>query len=610
MRIRRLIPTVLAGALTLLVFSAAPAIAAPQTPVTGKATAITGDSAILEGELNPDGSGEPGAAYYFAYKPSTEACRPGAEFQEVPALGNEKEKVKVEVTNLEPGQTYEFCLLEIGEGEAQGASVPFTTLPVAKPYIASTYAEGVTPFSATLHAGIDPEKLETTYSFEYATNEAMTGAKIIPGGKSIPAGYGEQAFSVETGRVLTPGTTYYFRAVGVNISGTTDGPIEHLTTLAAEPPVVDSETVVLGTRLQATINPNYQETSYSFEYATNEELTENLKVVPGAPPASDLPGVFEELSTVPAVLSGLEPGRTYYYRVVATNAAGTTDGPAEPFRAQGVPAVTAEAAGALTRTTAAISGSIVPDAPISEPTTYHFAYVPQAEYEAGAANPYAHGKSTYETRLPPKAGFAANAVAANLEELAPGTTYDYALVASNELGTTVGPNQTFTTAPPTPPIVATGAAEGVSQQSASITGTVDTAGLQTTIELEFGTTPGAGMLLPATVISSSGTVDAVGVSFNGELQPGTTYYYRVIATNQDGTSYGALLSFTTPGFPAVFPSASLAPVIPYTPIAQLNAKEAKEGKAVNPGKKKGHGKKKRRKSKAHGRRTKPKKGKK
>jgi len=43
-----------------------------------------------------------------------------------------------------------------------------------------------------------------------------------------------------------------------------------------------------------------------------------------------------------------------------------------------------------------------------------------------------------------------------------------------------------------------------------------------------------------------------------DLQPGTTYYYRLVATNADGTTYGEDETFTTPGY--------LSPIIqPATP---------------------------------------------
>ena len=44
-------------------------------------------------------------------------------------------------------------------------------------------------------------------------------------------------------------------------------------------------------------------------------------------------------------------------------------------------------------------------------------------------------------------------------------------------------------------------------------------------------------------------------------QPGTSYYYRVVASNVDGTAEGAILSFTTSTLPAVIASPGRTPLI-------------------------------------------------
>jgi hypothetical protein len=44
---------------------------------------------------------------------------------------------------------------------------------------------------------------ETKYSFQYATDEALTGATTVPGG-ILPAGFGDQAASVNLGSSLAP----------------------------------------------------------------------------------------------------------------------------------------------------------------------------------------------------------------------------------------------------------------------------------------------------------------------------------------------------------------------------------------------------------------------
>jgi hypothetical protein len=202
------------------------------------------------------------------------------------------------------------------------------------------------------------------------------------------------------------------------------------------------------------------------------------------------------------------------------------------------------------------------------------AYVSQQDYEGGATNPYAKGRNTYETKLPEPFDYTSHPLEVELEELEPATTYHYALVASNELGTTSSLDGTFTTSSTTPPSATTGSAEGVGELTASINGSVNTQGLQTTAYFEFGQTAYAGTLVPATESGSESSF-SISASFSN-LLPGTTYYFRAVASSSDGTAYGALQSFTTSSFPAVFAIPANASPIPYPTIAQLDTKEAHE----------------------------------
>lgn len=245
---------------------------------------------------------------------------------------------------------------------------------------------------------------------------------------------------------------------------------------------------------------------------------------------------------VTAKLTGLTPNAVYHYQLVAKSENG--------FEGEGGDGTVAVAvrptvddvppAAVLTRTTALLSGTLDPE---NSPTSYHFVYVDEGGYQPGAANPYATGSETP----------AAAAGSALLDEtLAPqtltgltaGTTYHYALVATNAAGTSVGSDHTFTTAAPTPPLVATGAVSEVTQTTATISGTVDPEGIQTSYEFDLGTdTSYGGARVFANAGQSAGpqTISLALV----DLTPGTTYHYRIAATNQDGTSYGADRTFTT-----------------------------------------------------------------
>ena len=114
--------------------------------------------------------------------------------------------------------------------------------------------------------------------------------------------------------------------------------------------------------------------------------------------------------------------------------------------------------------------------------------------------------------------------------------------------------------------MSTGGASGVSQNTATLSGTVATNSLQTEYGFEIGTEPGN--YGPATGLGSIGGALTETVSVRlAELQPGTTYYYRVTATNSDGTRQGETESFTTPGFPTLIASPASPPLIATPDIA-------------------------------------------
>ena len=444
---------------------------------------------------------------------------------------------------------------------------------------------GVTPYEATLEAQIDLNDQETTYSFEYATNEALIGATPLPGEAPFEAEEAERTASVATGAVLAPGTTYYYRAIAENTTGEkAEGAVEHFTTSTLEKPVVGEESVSgltsTSAKVEAQVNPSYQETACVVRYWPDNDAESTGPTVPCTPTGAEL-GSGDELVPVSAQLEHLIPGVSYDYRVIATNDTGEAVGSQAEFTALDTPTVTTGAAQGMTRTTATFSGTVNPS---GAATSYYFAYASQEGYEAaltaGSADPYADGRATSQVAV----GSSYEPQAAGpliVEELVPGTTYHYAVVAVNSVGTTIGSDQTFTTAPPTPPVVNTGGVEGVSQMSASIAGAVDTQGLSTISQFEFGPGPYGGEMTPATVTSSSGTTIAITASFADDLQPGTTYYYRVVASNQDGIAYGAEQSFTTGSFPAALAPPAAPALLPYTPISVLDANEAKEGKTTS-----------------------------
>jgi hypothetical protein len=452
MRIQRLTRTGLAAFAVLaggLLLGVAPALAAPEKPTTEAANPIGGTSATLNGTLNPNVSATTGYEFYYGEQFCGETATPeGAE-----ATGKGI-KVSALLTRLEGNTEYKFCVVAthaengVVTERTEGAPESFKTLPV-KPVVAGGEVSGATPFQASVaNVSVNPENEPTSCELEYGKKPGYTKkVKCVP--EPVEGGAPVAVSWTLTG--LESATTYDYLVKaknGADGAEETTGAEGEFTTLVAEAPIVESQSAprakvtASGALLEAQINPNYQETSYKFEYSTSPTLA-GAKTAAGT---SLLPPEFA-VEPVSVTIGGLQPRITYYYRVVATNGTGPTADPnIESVTTLGVPIVTTNEASPLsiTQTMAEVSGTINPG---GAPTFWHIAYIPQAGYEAavraGAANPYAGGIVT--TILDAGSEYTAGEVTAKLSELAPGTTYDYTVVARNSAGITIGPNMTFTT---------------------------------------------------------------------------------------------------------------------------------------------------------------------
>ncbi|HEY3864851.1 MAG TPA: hypothetical protein VGL54_02040 [Solirubrobacteraceae bacterium] len=214
------------------------------------------------------------------------------------------------------------------------------------------------------------------------------------------------------------------------------------------------------------------------------------------------------------------------------------------------PSLESQSVSRFTQTSAILYASIDPN---SQDTTYHFEVGPTTAYGSELPVPDADIGS----------GSAAVLVSQQATGLSPGTTYHFRVIATNAgspAGGTVGPDQTFTTPPAQLPVMSTGQALGVAQGSATLTGTVDTQGFETTYEFDLGTDTSYGSRIFGDAGSEPGS-QTFAVALQG-LASGTTYHYRIAATNIFGTSYGADQTFTTASAPAsVLVAPPTAPLI-------------------------------------------------
>ncbi len=194
---------------------------APQTTIP--AGSITTESAVLEGVLNPHGTGNPGS-YEFLYQESTTECEGGLATAQEAMTGAEGQAVVAPVADLLPNAIYTFCLLARNEaGETSvGNKVTFTALPV-KPSLGSEVAKNIAASSADLTAVINPNGSETTYHMEYGLDTSYKTGRTpdvkLPAGRAGVAVLGHA-------EGLSPDTTYHWRLIASNAAGTETG-VDH-----------------------------------------------------------------------------------------------------------------------------------------------------------------------------------------------------------------------------------------------------------------------------------------------------------------------------------------------------------------------------------------------
>ncbi len=101
--------------------------------------------------------------------------------------------------------------------------------------------------------------------------------------------------------------------------------------------------------------------------------------------------------------------------------------------------------------------------------------------------------------------------------------------------------------PSAAPLASTEAAGAVTKSGATLSGTVNPKGLATEYSFQYGTTSAYGETAPASPEEAGSGIEGIEVSqaVNG-LSAGRLYHFRLVATNEDGTTYGEDETFATP----------------------------------------------------------------
>ena len=273
-------------------------------------------------------------------------------------------------------------------------------------------------------------------------------------------------------------------------------------------------------------------TECKLEYGTEfEKYSSGLGPCAPDPSGSN----FTTATDVSASLSGLTIDQPYHYRFVGSNAHGESFGGEQVVSPVAVLNVDTLAATGVDQNEATLHGVLNPD---GMSTTYQFEY--------GLTTDYRQTTSEVDAG----AGLSDVPVQATLSSLQPGKIYHYRLAAENELGRTFGPDRTFKTA--SKPQVGGVQATELSATGASLNARINPESSATTYHFEYGQTPAYGTSAPATdlPVGSDDTEHLVTIPLSN-LQPGVTYHFKVVATNEWGTSESddTTFSFAPSGCP-------------------------------------------------------------
>jgi len=129
------------------------------------------------------------------------------------------------------------------------------------------------------------------------------------------------------------------------------------------------------------------------------------------------------------------------------------------------------------------------------------------------------------------------------------------------------------------PTMATDAATNVTATSATLNGTVNANNAETAVKFEYGTTTAYGTTVTADQSPVTGDSNtSVSKAISG-LTENTTYHYRVVGQNAEGTTNGADMTFTTataPTPPAPTPDPTPTPTPDPTPTPETKTLEVIE----------------------------------
>ena len=396
----------------------------------------------------------------------------------------------------------------------------------------------VTAFSGAVTIGWDPVAGATSYRIYMAASPGVTKANY----QTLPSGdQNAVAAGPFTHSGLTDGTTYYFVVTALNAAGegaeSAEVSARPISTALPSPP---TGLRAISSDGQVTLEWNSVTgaSSYFVYRATVSGVSRsNWNTIVGGSRTQVVGGATLFIA------SGLTNGTTYYFVVTAQNSLGQSVDSAEvsatPFAADTVPTQPKNLTASAGDTKVVLNWSASAGA---ASYTLYWSNSPGVTTKTGTAITDLSGTAYTHTGL------------------VNNTPYYYILTAVNSIGESLPSSETSATPIPTPPPAAVTLPpkpeEVTIAGTATLRGEVNPLGFSgdTTVYFEWGVTTGYGSVTPSQTKPGGNIFAPVSDSIIN-LQRNTPYHYRIVATNVNGTSYGADQTFVLPflGGPNEFP---------------------------------------------------------
>jgi len=322
------------------------------------------------------------------------------------------------------------------------------------------------------------------------------------------------------------------------------------TTTVTSNSVVIKDTRLSGITLSSgSLSPSFASCTFTYTSTTS---TRNLTVTPTSSSSGStitVDGVSVISGSASSTIT-LNFGSNVIPIVVTNNSVTQTTNLTVTYSA--APDVTISSPTSITGTSATLTGSVIAN---GQTTT-------GLNFFLSTSSDFLTDSRTVSATPTSATGYGSTSLSANVTSLTSETTYYVKLSATNGTGTSV--TNTFSFVTPAAPQATTSSASSLTATNATLNGAVvgngDPSGTDTTVFFQYST---SSSLATYTEVAAStngtiakGTLTSSNVSktLTG-LTTGSTYYFRVKATNNYGTNYGSILSFTLVDTPTVSTSA-------------------------------------------------------